>query len=40
MPQDMQPQSKANARVLIQDAEYDASLPRVIDRILEAFPRN
>jgi uncharacterized protein (DUF362 family)/Pyruvate/2-oxoacid:ferredoxin oxidoreductase delta subunit len=28
------------ARVLIQDAGYDDSLPLVIDRILEAFPRN
>jgi len=27
-------------RVLIQDADYDASLSQVIDRILEAFPRN
>ena len=28
------------ARILIQDAGYDASLPLVIDRILEAFPRD
>ncbi|MGM0760183.1 MAG: DUF362 domain-containing protein [Thermodesulfobacteriota bacterium] len=28
------------ARVLIQDAGYDACLPQVMDRILEAFPRD
>lgn len=28
------------AKVLIQDAGYDAALPQVIDRILEAFPRD
>lgn len=28
------------ARVLIQDAGYDAALPQVIDRILKAFPRD
>jgi uncharacterized protein (DUF362 family)/NAD-dependent dihydropyrimidine dehydrogenase PreA subunit len=36
----MHTQAKANARVLIQDAGYDASLPVAVDRILEAFPRD
>ncbi|MFP4049681.1 MAG: DUF362 domain-containing protein [Desulfovermiculus sp.] len=38
--QNMAREPSGPARVLIQDAGYDVSLPQVIDRILEAFPRD
>jgi uncharacterized protein (DUF362 family)/NAD-dependent dihydropyrimidine dehydrogenase PreA subunit len=36
----MHAQTKAKAQVLIEDAGYDALLPQVVDRILEAIPRD